>query len=123
MNRLVSGCRSPQQPQQVDELLAVDVVPGQPQVEVFLVVGAIRPQDVQPLAAAAHAHQEPLPHQQPAGIHQVQAPDGMAGIHEVPPRVRGASWRCASALCRWYFLTNAFCLSGSAFHRKPVTLW
>ena len=27
------------------------------------------------------------------------------------------------AFCRSYFWTNSFCLSGSAFHRKPVTLW
>ena len=92
------GVSLSQQPQQVDELLAVDVVSGQPQVQVFLVVGAIRPQDVQPFATAAHAHQKPLPDQQPAGIDQVQPPDRMAGIHEIPPRVAcpSASWPSAA---------------------------
>ena len=76
-----------QHPQQVDELLTIDVVSGQSQVEVFLVIWAIRPQDVQPLATATHAHQQPLSHQQPAGKHQGKAPDGVAGVHEIPPGV------------------------------------
>ena len=74
--------------QQVDELLAVDVLPGQPQVHVVVIVGAVRPQDVQPLAAVADADEEPLPDQQPAGIEQVQAPDRVAGVHEVAPGPR-----------------------------------
>src|SRR4051794_40432326 len=70
--------------QQVDELLAVDVVACQPQVKVFLVVGAVRPEYVQPLPPAAHADQETLPDQQPAGEDQVKPPDRVARIHEIP---------------------------------------
>src|SRR5262245_9459630 len=72
--------RREKQPQEVDELHAVDVVTSKPVVDVLVVVWAIRPEDVQPLASRAHAHQETLAQQQPAGVDQVQAPNGMAGI-------------------------------------------
>src|SRR5512143_1296609 len=48
-----------------------------------LSVRAVGPQDVQPLAAAADAHVIPLPDQQPAAAEQFQAPDRVAGVHEV----------------------------------------
>ena len=79
------GVLGPQHLQQVDELLAGDVVLGQPEVHVVVVVGAVRPQDVQPLAAAADADVIPLPDQQPAAVEQLQAPDRVAGVHEVAP--------------------------------------
>src|SRR5262245_36589847 len=78
--------RGPQQAQQVHELLPVDVVPRQPQVQVLLVVRAVRPQDVEPLPAAAHPRQESLPHQQPARVDQLQPPQRMTGVHEVAAR-------------------------------------
>src|SRR3954454_23712170 len=49
-----------------------------------MVVGTIRAQNVQPFAAAAHAYQQTLTQQQPAGKHQVQAPNRMASIDIVP---------------------------------------
>ena len=85
MNCFGLGMPPPQQAQQVDELLAIDVASGQAQVQVLVVVGAIRPQDVQPLAAAAHPDVETLADQQPAGVDQVEAPDGMAGVDEIAP--------------------------------------
>src|SRR5260370_16618866 len=77
--------RRPQQPQQVYELLPVDVVPRQTQIQVFLFVWAIRPQNVQPLPATTHPRQKTLPHQQPARIDQFQPPQRMTSIHELPP--------------------------------------
>src|SRR5215470_17780691 len=50
-----------------------------------MILRAVRPQDVQPLAASAHAHQEALSPQQPATVDQFQAPDRVTGIHEVAP--------------------------------------
>ena len=88
MNFLGVGVLRPQRLQQLDELLAGDVLLGQPQVHVVVVVGAVGPEDVQPLAAVAHAHVEPLARQQPAGIQQVHAPDRVAGVHEIPPGPR-----------------------------------
>ena len=82
------GVPGPQRLQQPDELLAGDVLPRQPEVHVVVVVGAVGPEDVQPLATVAHAHVEPLAHQEPAGIQQVHAPDRVAGVHEVPPGPR-----------------------------------
>src|SRR5262249_44563068 len=73
---------------EVDELRAVDVVARQPVVEVLVVVGAIPAEDVQPLAARAHAHQQALADQQPAAVHQIQAPDGVTGIDVVAARPR-----------------------------------
>src|SRR5262249_14896619 len=73
---------------QLDELLAGDVLLGQPQVHVVVIVGAVGPQDVQPLAAAADAHVMPLPDQQPAAVEQLQAPDRVAGVHEVATSLR-----------------------------------
>src|SRR5437763_6789856 len=37
-------------------------------------------------------------------------------VHRVPGRL-------AAAFCCLYLVTNSCCLSGSAFHKKPVTLW
>src|SRR3954451_18155387 len=48
-----------------------------------MVVGAVGPQDVQPLAAAADAHVMALADEQPAAVEQFQAPDRVAGVHEV----------------------------------------
>src|SRR5262249_16993226 len=90
-----------QQPKEVDELLAVDVVARDPVVDGLVVVGAVRPEDVQPLAATAHAHQEALADQQPATIHQVQAPDGVTRIDVVAARQRGA-WAFRLALVPCY---------------------
>ena len=73
--------------QQVDELLPVDVVLGQAQVQVFLIIRTIGAQDVQSLATAAHPHQQPLPQQQPAGVDQIQSPDRVTGVHEIATRV------------------------------------
>src|SRR4051794_917631 len=78
----------PHLPQQLDELLAGDVLLRQSEVHVVVVVGAVGPEDVQPLPPVAHAHVEPLPDQQPAGIEQIHAPDRVAGVHEVPPGCR-----------------------------------
>src|SRR3954449_6352835 len=78
----------PQRLQQLDELLPRDVLLRQPEVHIVVVVGAIGPEDVQPLPAIAHPHVEPLTHEQPAGIQQVHAPDRVAGVHEVPPGPR-----------------------------------
>src|SRR4051794_17802054 len=71
--------------QQLDELLPGDVLLRQSEVHGVVIVGAVGPEDVQPLPSVAHAYIEPLPDQQPAGIEQVQAPDRVAGVHEVPP--------------------------------------
>src|SRR5512135_2783471 len=79
------GMSRSQQAQQVDELLAIDAASGQAQVEVLVVVGAVGPEDVQPLAPVADTDVEALPDQQPARVEQPQPPDGMAGIDEIPP--------------------------------------
>jgi hypothetical protein len=50
-----------------------------------VVVGAVGPEDVQPLAPVADTDVEALPDQQPARVEQPQSPDGMAGIDEIPP--------------------------------------
>src|SRR5439155_21245898 len=63
-----------------------DVIPRQTQVQVFVILRAIRPQDIQALPAATHAHEETLTHQQPAGIDQVQPPDRLTGIDEIETR-------------------------------------
>src|SRR4051794_41661725 len=49
----------------------------------IVIVGAVGPQDVQPLAAAADADVISLADQRPAAVEQVQAPDRVAGVHEV----------------------------------------
>src|SRR5512132_3403653 len=82
------GMGRTQQAQQVDELLAIDAASGQAQVEVIMVVGAVGPEDVQPLAPVADTDLEALPDQQPARVEQPQSPDGMAGIDEIPPSGR-----------------------------------
>src|SRR3954454_6592449 len=74
--------------QQLDELFPGDVLLHQAEVHVVVIVRAVRPEDVQPLPPVAHAHIEPLPDQQPAGIEQVQAPDRVASVHEIPPCLR-----------------------------------
>src|SRR5512133_3536120 len=51
-----------------------------------MIIRAVSSQDVQPLAAVADADVMPLPNQEPAAVEQVQAPDRMAGIHEVATR-------------------------------------
>src|SRR5512135_435201 len=79
------GMSRTQQAQQVDEWLAMDAASGPAQVEVLVVVGAVGPEDVQPLAPVADTDVEALPDQQPARGEQPQSPDGMAGIDEIPP--------------------------------------
>src|SRR4051795_3710397 len=74
--------------QQLDELLPGDVLLRQAEVHVVVIVWAVRPEDVQPLPPVAHAHVESLPDQKPAGIKQVQAPDRVARVHEIPPCLR-----------------------------------
>src|SRR5512135_77940 len=82
-----------QQAQQVDELLAIDAASGQAQVEVIMVVGAVGPEDVQPLAPVADADVGPLTEQEPARVEQAQPPDGVAGIDE---RAGGGRTRLAA---------------------------
>ena len=60
------------------------------QIDVVVIVGAVRPKDVQPPPPIAHAHVEPLAPQQSAGIQQVHAPDRVAGVHEIPPGRRSS---------------------------------
>src|SRR5512142_2779558 len=69
--------------QELDELLAGDVLRRQAEVHVVVIVRAVSPQDVQAFAAVADADVMPLPDQEPAAVEQVQAPDRMAGVHEV----------------------------------------
>src|SRR5262249_60153918 len=57
-------------------------------VAVVVLPGAVRPKDVPPLPAAAHAHHQALSPQQPATVDLFQPPDRLAGIHEVTPRAR-----------------------------------
>src|SRR5262249_32062988 len=45
--------------------------------------------EAEPPAAAPHPRQEALPHQQPAGVDQLQPPPRMTGIHEVAARTPG----------------------------------
>jgi hypothetical protein len=78
--------------QQVDELLAIDAASGQAQVEVFVVLGAIGPEDVQTLATIAYADVEPLPDQQPAGIQQPQPQTGWQASMKYR-RVVSPAWR------------------------------
>src|SRR5271170_1409424 len=73
----------PQQSQQIHELFAIDIVPGQPNVQVFVIVGAISPKDVQTLPATSHPRQKTLPDQQLTAIDEIQSPNRMTGIHEV----------------------------------------
>src|ERR1039457_1192818 len=79
---------SQEQPQKVDELLAVDVVASQTDVQILLVVRAVGPQDVQAFASRTNANQETLPDQQPAAEHQVHPPNGMTSIHIVATGAR-----------------------------------
>src|SRR5262249_32903080 len=65
---------------------------GQTQVEVFLILRTVGSQDVQPFPTPTHADQKALSPQQPATIDQLQAPDRVAGIHEVAPRGRALGW-------------------------------
>src|SRR5206468_9548757 len=74
--------------QQLDELLTGDVLLRRAEVHVVVIVGAVGPQDVQSLAAIADAHVVPLTDRQPAAVQQLQAPDRMAGVHEVAAGLR-----------------------------------
>src|SRR4051794_17342687 len=82
------GVLRPQRLEQLDELLAGDVLLGQAEVHIIVIIRAVGPEDVQSLATVAHADVEPLAHEQPAGIEQVHAPDRVAGVDEVPPGLR-----------------------------------
>jgi len=55
-----------------------------------VVLGAVGPQEGQPLPTTPDTYQEPLADQQPAGVEQAQAPDRMAGIDEIPRVGKGA---------------------------------
>ena len=87
------------------------------QVDVFLVLGTIGAQNVEPFAATPYADVEALATQEPAGIDGFQAPDGMAGIDKVASFFSPGLGQLA-----WYSLTNSSCLSRLALKRKPV-IW
>src|SRR5918997_3706670 len=74
--------------QQLDELLAGDVLLRQSEVHIVVVVGAVRSEDVQPLPPVAHAYVVALTHQKPAGIQQVHPPDRVASIDEISSGLR-----------------------------------
>src|SRR5215216_3114255 len=109
--------QGPQQPEEVDELLAIDVVARQPVVDILVVVGAVGAEDVQALAPRAHAHQEPLPQQQPAAEHQVQAPHRVAGVDVVAPGPRGP-WPLRLALVPRHPLDEGALLIGVPFPQE-----
>ena len=84
-----------------------------------MVVGAVRPQDIQPLAAAADAYLEPLPDQQPAAKQHFQAIQRMDAVEEIAPTSLRPAW---SACLVRRPARNSCCLSGSALKRKPADL-
>ena len=74
------GLGFPNHSQEIDKLLAIDVVSRQAIIQIVVSVGVIGADDVQTLATRPHAHQQTLSQQQPAAINQVHAPHRVAGI-------------------------------------------
>jgi len=104
--------------QQFDDFGGRNGAAGLAQVDVFLVLGTIGPQNVEPFAAAAYANIKALSTQKPAAVDGFQAPDGMAGVDKVASFFSPGLGRLAL-----YFLTNSSCLSRLALKRKPVIWW
>src|SRR5579859_2221597 len=71
------------QREQFDHTLGIEVRVGVAAVEILVVVGAERPEDVQSLAATADTDLEALAYQQPAVEHHFQPIERMDSVHEI----------------------------------------
>src|SRR5436305_12510266 len=69
----------------IDHALRRQVLLGIPLIQIFMIIGADRPQDVQTFAATPDRHLQALPPEQPAIEQRLLPPHRMDAIEEVAP--------------------------------------